>query len=473
MDENTDKRDSIISRMAKLWKADEILSLKNIHRANLPSMLIFPLAIILLDLRFLDQEMSMFGLDSILLMTLAYSLAWLVSIFIKNISRALRIFCAVSAFALLIILFLPKSEIRLGIMLIYHFSVGICMACGFFAFCFSLNNSERFIDVLIVSLYYAFIDICWNIDTVRFFLEVPGIIFIMIIFVYLAFKANPELPLQKSVEKQSYSSYIVFAIYFIYFIIDQLNVYIDYEMAFTIDSFVGLGSILAVLTAIVLQLFLNRSTWHLWNLFMVFTILGLLIIIWSNESAAALGSVIFGAAGGMGYITVMYLLGCVGRREASIRFFKIACIISFLENSLVTLALDKIYALSDDNFETFAFGFILFCFLLSSLLVPALYNRLFAAEWSGDFHKLDMAEAAKTVEKYDRYENLGLTPREKEVATLILQGLTGRQISAELGISFDTVKFHTKNLYKKLGVGGRAELFSRFGIINKEKTNKE
>lgn len=51
-----------------------------------------------------------------------------------------------------------------------------------------------------------------------------------------------------------------------------------------------------------------------------------------------------------------------------------------------------------------------------------------------------------------------LTPREREVAHLTLEGYGARQIGARLGISAITVGVHLTKLYAKLGVTGRDEL---------------
>jgi len=51
----------------------------------------------------------------------------------------------------------------------------------------------------------------------------------------------------------------------------------------------------------------------------------------------------------------------------------------------------------------------------------------------------------------------GLTPRERELLAALAGGLTNQQIAAQLDISLNTVKFHLKNLYDKLGVGNRAQ----------------
>ena len=55
-----------------------------------------------------------------------------------------------------------------------------------------------------------------------------------------------------------------------------------------------------------------------------------------------------------------------------------------------------------------------------------------------------------------------LSPREREVARLILKGHSSESISGNLAISIATVKTHRQNLYAKLGVATQQELFSTF-----------
>ncbi len=53
---------------------------------------------------------------------------------------------------------------------------------------------------------------------------------------------------------------------------------------------------------------------------------------------------------------------------------------------------------------------------------------------------------------------LGLSPRETEVVDLILRGLSNKEIADRLFISVDTVKKHSYNVYRKLGVQNRVQL---------------
>lgn len=50
----------------------------------------------------------------------------------------------------------------------------------------------------------------------------------------------------------------------------------------------------------------------------------------------------------------------------------------------------------------------------------------------------------------------GLTARERELLAALANGWSNLQIAARIGISRNTVKYHLKNLYDKLGVSNRA-----------------
>jgi len=51
-----------------------------------------------------------------------------------------------------------------------------------------------------------------------------------------------------------------------------------------------------------------------------------------------------------------------------------------------------------------------------------------------------------------------LTQREREVAILVAQGLTNRQISSKLSISERTAGNHVASILKKLGLSSRAQI---------------
>jgi DNA-binding NarL/FixJ family response regulator len=58
-----------------------------------------------------------------------------------------------------------------------------------------------------------------------------------------------------------------------------------------------------------------------------------------------------------------------------------------------------------------------------------------------------------------RLSGLPLTPRERDLVILVLQGDSNKQIAAKLGLSEQTVKNTLSNAYARLGVQSRGELF--------------
>jgi two-component system nitrate/nitrite response regulator NarP len=55
-----------------------------------------------------------------------------------------------------------------------------------------------------------------------------------------------------------------------------------------------------------------------------------------------------------------------------------------------------------------------------------------------------------------------LTRRELEVLSDLASGRTNKQIARDLGVSLNTVKFHVRNLFQKLGVNSRGQAISMY-----------
>lgn len=62
-----------------------------------------------------------------------------------------------------------------------------------------------------------------------------------------------------------------------------------------------------------------------------------------------------------------------------------------------------------------------------------------------------------------------LTPREHEIFDLYLDGRTGKEIQEILCINPNTIKYHNRNIYDKLGVRSRKELLKYATLMMKEK----
>jgi DNA-binding CsgD family transcriptional regulator len=93
--------------------------------------------------------------------------------------------------------------------------------------------------------------------------------------------------------------------------------------------------------------------------------------------------------------------------------------------------------------------------LAFSLFLKRHYKKAYAEQLA----KLE-AQFARTPPDFDRY---GLSAREKEICLLLLKGFTIKQIGGELFIAFATANTHCQNIYRKLDINSRQELFLKFG----------
>ncbi|MGI3168997.1 LuxR C-terminal-related transcriptional regulator [Pseudooceanicola sp. C21-150M6] len=64
------------------------------------------------------------------------------------------------------------------------------------------------------------------------------------------------------------------------------------------------------------------------------------------------------------------------------------------------------------------------------------------------------------------YRSVQLTPREREIAPMIGNGMTSKQIGQKLGISHRTVEVHRAKLMKKFNVQNTAELVSQIVVAS-------
>ncbi len=56
---------------------------------------------------------------------------------------------------------------------------------------------------------------------------------------------------------------------------------------------------------------------------------------------------------------------------------------------------------------------------------------------------------------------VSLTPREREIARLVMQGLRNKEIASELCLCEGTVKIHLHRIFQKLGIKRRTALLAR------------
>lgn len=93
-------------------------------------------------------------------------------------------------------------------------------------------------------------------------------------------------------------------------------------------------------------------------------------------------------------------------------------------------------------------------FVVTVFLFISLYNRIYTSS-------LPVTKSRETL--LEEFQKLyQLSPCEMEVFQLVLDGRSNTEIADDLFISYNTVKFHIKNLSKKTGCSSRTELLALF-----------
>lgn len=67
-------------------------------------------------------------------------------------------------------------------------------------------------------------------------------------------------------------------------------------------------------------------------------------------------------------------------------------------------------------------------------------------------------------------ETIEITSREKAILKFLKEGFSNERISKETGVTVNTVKFHLKNIYKKLHVTNRVQAINMYNKITIQKT---
>lgn len=85
------------------------------------------------------------------------------------------------------------------------------------------------------------------------------------------------------------------------------------------------------------------------------------------------------------------------------------------------------------------------------------FETLGAALWAGRA-QAELRASGQSARRRDPSTLDDLTPQELQIAGFVAQGLTNREVGAQLFLSPRTIDFHLRNVFRKLGIASRTEL---------------
>jgi hypothetical protein len=169
---------------AKLFKTRDELSFRNIRVKLWPVILVFPLSIILGNLRFYDYSVALTGFESYELTFFLLGSGWFIlALLPKRLIMPLHCIAAlISAVLMPLSTFMPMGFERFVVYMLFKFFIGLCAACSFYLFCFVLNNVERLFGMALIQLYYSFFFASWETSSIVHVNSWTGIIAIAAYF---------------------------------------------------------------------------------------------------------------------------------------------------------------------------------------------------------------------------------------------------------------------------------------------------
>jgi two-component system nitrate/nitrite response regulator NarL len=108
----------------------------------------------------------------------------------------------------------------------------------------------------------------------------------------------------------------------------------------------------------------------------------------------------------------------------------------------------------------------------TELLFEAMIRVMAGESWVGQALIADLMDAVRTLPHQPsgpRHQPFGLTPREREVLSLVVAGCANKEIAQRFAVSEETIKHHLTRMFDKVGAANRLELAmtaTRHGLVN-------
>ena len=347
----------------------------------------------------------------------------------------------------------------------------------FFIFCLSLINVERMAGIILLIFYHSLdFAVFKTFPAVQKIYETWCAIAIMVFYLVLVFLLNKKtVDINIDENKNTKTTQdikeakvgIIIPLHIAYFSSMLVIHYLEPAENIIFSLPYGLGQFTSIIFVLLVMVLFNRNPLYIWLSFLVFTLFGLSIVNFNSVTARFLGSLIFGTGDGLGYIITIYLCAGAIKKSKSIKMYRLYCFILFIEYVFISGIFSIIFNYFKGSSHTVAFIIVLALCSICFLLIPYLQKKLFSQDWTDGLSAADIPEytpALEQAEKADKENNLGLTPREKDVFALLMQNMPLKTIALELGITFNTVNSHYRSIYRKLGITSKGELFIKYQI---------
>jgi DNA-binding CsgD family transcriptional regulator len=397
-------------------------------------------------------------------------------VFIKKewFIKSSKIGVGILLISMAVFILVHNKYISLASAIITGITFGVVNTSILMPFVFTLNNTEKFYSVLLsfvlMNLMSLFIyrsslltsQISIRLNFIFSYIIMAGALSAVWLFKKTDMINMAKDKIEKYIPKRVYITLLINCLFIIFCKgIGKaiLNITVQNTGLF-IMNWHYIGGLIGCLIYFYVYAYSIHSIHYAWNITFGSTIIGLIFNMFLNHSPifAVLFSVFLGISSTMGMINVYYIFGVIGKKYNSMKYIRLSIIFIGLCGGITAIVAGSfINRFSLEIFiEIFTMTSI-FILMILLILSPFFSRVYYKDQWVEDSRKIEI-----NYESMQKYKKYAMTNREIEVCELMLNGYTLKQISVMLSIAYSTVNTYATNIYRKLNINSRAELFILF-----------
>ncbi len=349
-------------------------------------------------------------------------------------------------------------------------SIGIIYTSMLIPLIYILNNTEKFYSILLSNLL---ISVLLILNELKIF-NITSNLIILLLFLFISlipilfFKQtdyeDEKNNFKADMSKSSSVVYITILINILYAVFCKgvgrafLNIENEIFNLYNLNITFYIGCFLGCLTYLVVYHFIKKCNRTIWSITLLsFSFSVILYLVGGSGIYRQLFSIFAGVGVMMGTINVYYILGVIGKKYWNYLYVKRIILFITIFGELLGLFVGRFVTVKSD--EELTIVILVISMLVMFILIH--FNGKFEttyynAAWNEDSTKAEIDNF--NLRKFKKYN---LSKREMEVCNKIIEGLSTRQIAAELHLSEHTVKDYRKSIFKKVNINTKEELAKR------------
>lgn len=373
---------------------------------------------------------------------------------------------------LLLIMFYLSTYINFFKYTLYIFPlfIGLTFIGLLQMFIYIMNNTEKFYSLVFSNFLLILIVILQDIKLINFSNNFFALVVSLIISTIPIIKTNDndyvleEKEYSRTAPKISKVLYISLILNCIFLVFERgvgrgLLLLANDMYPFNLEIYYYLGALVGCIIMFLLFNYVKRCNSLAWNTTFSLFILASFLYMWpSSEFIKNLFAFVLGIGVMMGINFMYYMLGVISKKYWDFSYIRYNILITGLIGcGFGTLLGNYIYSSGNEKIVLIILTISVFIIISLLIISPLLITTFFNDKWTEDATKALIDNLNKR--KFDKYN---LTLKEMEVCNYIVNNYTVRQIAASMKISENTVKFHKKQIFKKVGVSSKNELSNVF-----------